>query len=231
VIDFHPVTSPDAWRWAAAVAITSALRRRLAEAPRARLLVSGGGTPAPVFESLSQAPLEWDRVDVGLVDERWLAPGDPDTNAVLVRDHLLKGHAAVARFEEPHVPGESLEDAVARANARAAEPPAVMVLGMGGDGHTASLFPGMRGLEAALASEDPNVAVDARGCEGAGPWPTRISLTPAGMSGAALRLLLLRGEDKRIVFEQARSGVDPHEMPVRAAFELPGAPLQVYWTR
>ena len=102
---------------------------------------------------------------------------------------------------------------------------------MGGDGHTASLFPGMRGLEAALASEDANVAVDARGCEGAGPWPTRISLTPAGMSGAALRLLLLRGEDKRVVFEQARSGTDAREMPVRAAFELPGAPLQVYWTR
>ena len=231
MIEFHSATSADAWRWAAAVAIDSALRRRLAEAPRARLLVSGGSTPAPVFESLSQSPLAWDRVDIGLVDERWLAPGDPDTNAVLVREHLLTAHAAAARFEEPHLPGQSLEDAVARANARAGEPPTVIVLGMGGDGHTASLFPGMRGLDAALASEAAHVAVDASGCEAAGPWPTRISLTPAGMSAAPLRLLLLRGEDKRIVFEQARGGVDPREMPVRAAFALPGAPLQVYWAR
>lgn len=231
MIEFHSSPNPDAWRWAAAVAIRGALRRRLEQADRARLLVSGGSTPAPVFEALSRAPLDWARVDVGLVDERWLEPGHPDTNAVLVRRHLLQGPAAAARFEDPHVRGQSLEEAVALANRRAAVPPAVMLLGMGGDGHTASLFPGMRGLGDALRSEAAYVAVDATGCEGAGAWPTRISLTPAGMAAAKSRLLLLRGEDKRIVYEQARGSTGTGAMPVRVAFDLPGEPLQVYWAR
>ena len=230
MIDFHALGNTDAWRWAAAVVIAGALRRRLSEAPRARLLVSGGSTPAPVFEALSQAPLDWERVDVGLVDERWLEPGDPDTNAVLVREHLLRGAAARARFEVPRAPGQSLDEAVAVANARAAEPPAVLVLGMGGDGHTASLFPGMRGLDAALSTDAACVAVDATGCPGAGAWPIRLSLTPSGMAAARTRLLLLRGEDKRIVFERARAGTDARELPVRAALALPGEPLQVYWS-
>lgn len=231
MIEFHSSPNPDAWRWAAAVAVTGALRRRLEQAPRARLLVSGGSTPAPVFEALSQAPLDWTRIDIGLVDERWLEPGDPDTNAALVREHLLQGPAAAATFEDPHVPGQSLDEAVALANRRAAEPPAAMLLGMGGDGHTASLFPGMRGLDDALHSEAAYVAVDATGCEGAGPWPTRISLTPAGMAAAGLRVLLLRGEDKRIVYERARGSTGAEAMPVRVAFDLPGEPLQVYWAR
>lgn len=230
-VAFHAGLNPDEWRWAAAVATAAALRRELEQSPRARLLVSGGNTPTPVFEALAQAPLAWDQVDIGLVDERWLEPGDPHTNAVLVRNHLLQGHAAAARFEDPHLPGEGLQEAVDRANQHAAQPPTVLLLGMGGDGHFASLFPHMDGLEQALNSNDTHVAVDATGCAGAGDWPHRISLTPAGMAPAGTRLLLLRGEDKRQVFERARQGTDPHEMPVRVAMALPGDPLQVYWCR
>ena len=73
-VTLHEFRNDDQWSWAAAVAVAAALRRDLEERPRARLLVSGGSTPAPVFRALSQAPLEWDRVDIGLVDERWLGP-------------------------------------------------------------------------------------------------------------------------------------------------------------
>lgn len=229
-VALHEFRNDDQWAWAAAVAIAAALRRDLHEHPRARLLVSGGSTPAPVFRALAQAPLDWARVDIALVDERWLLPEDPDSNAHLVREHLLRGHAAAARFEPLTRPGRSIEAAVADANLHASQPAGIVLLGMGGDGHVASLFPRMRGLRDALDNPHPYVAVDATGCAGAGPWPRRISLTPAGIAPAHTRILLLRGDDKRDVFQRALDGSDPLEMPVRIAFQAPGAQLQVYWS-
>ncbi|HEY0310817.1 MAG TPA: 6-phosphogluconolactonase [Luteimonas sp.] len=228
-VRFHAHTSDDQWAWSIAVGVAAALRRELDREPRARLLVSGGRTPEPVFRALSQAPLEWERVDIALVDERWLLPDDPDSNAHLVRRHLLREHAAGARFETLTRPGRSIEAAVADANLHAGHPPGIVLLGMGSDGHTASLFPHMIGLEAALASPNAYVAVDATGCPGAGPWPRRISLTPAGLAPAHTRLLLLRGQDKREVFERALEGEDPRELPVRIAYTTPGAALHVHW--
>jgi 6-phosphogluconolactonase len=228
-VDFHAYRNDDHWAWAIAVAVSAALRRDLQQYRRARLLVSGGKTPAPVFRALSQAPLEWERVDIALVDERWLRPDDPDSNAHLVREHLLRGHAAAARFETLTRPGRSIEAAVADANLHARHPPGIVLLGMGDDGHVASLFPRMRELDLALESRNAYVAVDASGCPGAGPWLRRISLTPAGLLPAHTRMLLLRGHGKRSVFERALEGSDPHELPVRIAFTTPGAALQVYW--
>jgi 6-phosphogluconolactonase len=228
-VSLHEFRNDDQWSWAAAVSIAAALRRDLMAQPRARLLVSGGKTPAPVFRALSQAPLEWNRVDIALVDERWLQPDDPDSNARLVREHLLRSHAAAARFEPLTRPGLGIGEAVASANLHAHHSPGVVVLGIGDDGHTASLFPGMRGLSEALASRNAYVAVDATGCPGAGPWTRRISLTPAGLAPAHTRLLMLRGTAKRGHFVQALAGDDVRAMPVRISFLTPGAALQVYW--
>ncbi|HVR81016.1 MAG TPA: 6-phosphogluconolactonase [Luteimonas sp.] len=227
--EFHAHRNDDQWAWAIAVAVSAALRRDLQHHHRARLLVSGGHTPTPVFRALSQAPLDWKRVDIALVDERWLRPDDPDSNAHLVREHLLRGHAAAARFETLTRPGRSIEEAVSDANLHARHPPGIILLGMGDDGHTASLFPHMRALDRALESHNAYVTIDASGCPGAGPWPRRISLTPAGLMPAHTRLLLLRGERKRDVFQRALAGDDPKEMPVRIAFTTPGAVLQVHW--
>lgn len=226
---FHAYRNEEQWAWAIAVVISSVLRRELEQHERARLLVSGGSTPAPAFRALSRAPLEWNRVEIGLVDERWLLPDDKDSNAYLARTQLLRNEAATARLETLTRPGQSIAESVAIANLHARRRPAIALLGMGDDGHTASLFPGMRDLATALASANPYVAVDATGCPGAGSWARRISITPSGLAPAPTRLLLIRGEGKRKLLERALAGDDPTELPVRIAFQTPGAQLQVHW--
>ena len=223
-------SSSDEWVWASAVAIAAELRRDLALRPRSRLLLSGGSTPAPVYQALAKAPLDWPRVDVALVDERWLLPDDPDSNARLVRTHLLHHHAAAARFEAMTQSGRRIEEVVATANAHAQQPTAVAVLGMGDDGHTASLFPGMVDLDRVLASRLPYAAVDATGCPGARQWHRRITLTPAGLANAHARVLLIQGASKRRVFEQACADGNATRWPVLAALGGGEAsPLQVHW--
>jgi 6-phosphogluconolactonase len=225
---FHTHASAEIWTWASAVAIAAELRRDLLEKPRTRLLLSGGTTPAPVYRALSKAPLEWDRIDVALVDERWLLPDDPDANARLVRTNLLLHHATAARFEPLTQSGRRIEDAVASANAHAQQPASVAVLGMGEDGHTASLFPGMADLERVLRSHQAYVAVDAGGCPGAQAWTKRVSLTPAGLSRAHSRLLLIQGRRKREVLQEALASGDVLRWPVLIALEG-DTPLQVHW--
>ena len=217
------------WSWAASVAIAAALARDLERRPRARLLLSGGSTPAPVYAALSKAPLAWDRIDVALVDERWLLPDDSDSNARLIREALLQNHAAEARFEAMTRPGRGIEETVTAANMHARQPAGVVVLGMGEDGHTASLFPHMRGLDEALQSESPYVAVNASGCAGAGKRLRGIRLTPAGLAPAHARMLLIRGERKRILLDSVLAGDDAREYPVRVAFTTPGPPLHIHW--
>lgn len=220
----------DAWQWLAAAVsdIVVALQKDLDGKGHARILASGGTTPGPVYRALAKLPLDWAKVEVALVDERWLPLADPDSNARLIRETLLTDHAAAAHFAPMFTPDRSLAETVLAAN-QAASPASVAVLGMGTDGHTASLFPNMRGLDQALMSPADYVAVDASDCPGAGPWPQRISLTPAGLAKAAVRVLLIRGEHKRAVIQRALDGVDPRELPVRVALSLPGAPLRIHW--
>ena len=228
-VEFQAFQDSNQWAWATAVTLAAALGRALEAEPRARLLLSGGRTPAPAYAALGRAPLDWSRVDVALVDERWLLPDDPDSNARLVRESLLADRGAAARFESITRPGRDIEEAVTIANMHAAHPAGSVVLGMGEDGHVASLFPNMIGLADALASPRPYVAVDATGCPGAGAWTRRVSLTPAGLAPAHTRLLLIRGARKRELLDQVLAGDDPMEFPVRIAFTTPGAPLRILW--
>jgi 6-phosphogluconolactonase len=228
-VDFQAYADPDIWRAAAAGAIAVAMRAALDVHLRARLLVSGGSTPGPVYAALAQLPMDWDRVDVGLVDERWLPPNDPDSNARVAYASLLQGPAARASFEPLVRLGDEFEQAVAAANAMPPRRVDVAVLGMGEDGHTASLFPGADDLERSFDADTDYVAFHAVGVPGAGAWPKRISASPALLARTHTRILLLRGDAKRRVFERALAGADPRELPVCLLLAPTAAPLQVHW--
>jgi len=225
----HLHRNAEVWTWASAVAIAGALRRNLDADARARLVAGADPDAAPVYRALSQAPLDWQRVDVGLVDERWLQSDDPESHAWRVRGELIRHHAASARFEPLTQPGRPIEEAVGVANMHARQPASVVVLGMGTDGHLGSLFPRMSNLDRVLASREAYAAVNADGCPSALEWPRRITLTPAGLARAHCRVLLIRGREKRSALEYALASDNMESWPVLAALDSPATPLQVHW--
>ena len=233
-IRFEVCTDPSDWIARSVEAIASALAAALARGNRARLLLSGGSTPVAVYRALAAVALEWPRIDVALVDERDVPADDEASNARLVRASLVAGLAERGAAVHFHPLRERADDgiaAVASANADACVDPAgaVVVLGMGDDGHTASLFPASRDLAAVLADPRPYAFVDASGCAGAGRWPQRLTLTRTGIEAAGERILLLRGADKRTVFERALEAGPREAMPVRVAIDAPGNALHVIW--
>lgn len=207
-----------------AEAVAAALTVDLATQERALLVVSGGSTPLPFFECLAAKHLPWHRIDVTLADERWVAEDDKDSNARLVREHLLQGHAATAKFHsltsDDPTPEQGARQVAERID-KLPWPASAVVLGMGADGHTASLFPDSGELELALSTEETTVAVRAASV----PQP-RLSLSADRLHRARRHMLHITGGDKRAVLARAMGGDDVRELPVRAFL---ACPLAVYW--
>ncbi|HEY7750611.1 MAG TPA: 6-phosphogluconolactonase [Aestuariivirgaceae bacterium] len=212
---------------ALAGAIAAALSQDIAEKGSASLIVSGGRTPRRMFERLSRKALPWNKVKISLADERLVPATDPSSNERLVRDHLLQNEAQSAVF----IPlwqgeGDPVESAVEAISAmdRAF---AMVVLGMGEDGHFASLFPGMPGLSRALEPYFNSLAVFVPAQAGLTP---RVSLTLATLLDTKALAISFEGEMKRRVLERALAPGPVEELPVRALFNQDRAPVDVYWS-
>ncbi|WMJ68760.1 6-phosphogluconolactonase [Stenotrophomonas sp. 24(2023)] len=229
-LDFIAHRDADGWIEAVAAEMAKAINEDITELGRARILLSGGTTPAPVYQALAELDVLWDRVEVSLADERWLSPQDRDSNAWLVRESLLK-RAEGAHFDPLVRVGKPLPECVYTANLQAqhSQRPSLVALGMGNDGHTASLFPGSKDLARAVESTLPYAALDATGCPGSNQWPLRITLTPHGLQQCRQRLLLLRGKQKLEVLQQALDSNDAQQYPILNAINLDGARLRVHW--
>jgi 6-phosphogluconolactonase len=189
---------------------------------RASLCVPGGTTPGPMFDALCAADVEWDRVHVILGDERWVPETSERSNTRLVRERLMVNRAAAAKLVPLHLEGMELEEAIPKLTEMIAPelPISVLLLGMGTDGHTASLFPGADRLEEAMAEDAPPLmAITAPGA----PEP-RLTLTLPVLRGAMSIHVLIVGLEKRETLERVRR-LKPMEAPVAAI--LPEA--TVHW--
>ena len=230
---FHE--APDALTLAQDLArfVAARLQEGLSQRGRAMLVVSGGSTPISFFQALAQSALDWPRVSITLADERWVPPDHADSNERLVRAHLLQGLASQAHF----VPFKSADILAAQgvpkleASLQALPWPAdVVVLGMGADAHTASLFPGSAQLAEALdearsarclaiqAPPLPNVPVD------------RISLSKRALLDARQTVVHITGSAKLKLLTQARLPGPEDSMPIRLAWCGANIPCDVFYS-
>lgn len=196
--------------------IASDLRAALKTKDRVAFAVPGGTSPGPVFDDLCATDLDWDRVDVMLTDERWVPEDSDRSNTRLLRERLLVERAAAARLLPMVLPGAEPEDRLADLEALIAPqlPLSVVLLGMGADMHTASIFPGADRLEEALAADAPILmAMRAPGA----PEP-RVTLTAQVLNGALRKHVLIFGAEKRAALENAR-GKPVHEAPINAVLD------------
>ena len=220
---------------------TSGLNRELAERilqllgdgirhrGRASLVVSGGTTPVTLFEALSGADIPWEKVVISLADERWVDPGNPDSNARLVRTHLLKNKAAAATFIDLKTPDDHAGAGEATCENRIRQIPTpfdLLILGMGDDGHTASLFPGTAALPGALDMASDKICMSVS--PPAAPHD-RMTLTLPALLNSRRIFVHIVGEKKRRVYERAITGESPEEMPIRAILGQKKVPVTIWW--
>ncbi len=196
---------------------------------RASLAVSGGSTPVDLFERVSGLDVPWQQVVVTLVDERWVEPSEPDSNEYLVRSHLLKNRALAASFV-------GMKNTAATASGGEAEckrslqslprPFDVLILGMGDDGHTASLFPGAEKLAEATAMNSGKL------CMGIAPLTApheRMTLTLPAILGSRQIFLHITSQSKYEVLQQALIDGPAEEMPIRFVLQQQATPLTIFW--
>lgn len=226
--DWRVFPSPEALAEALADDVAAALGVALARRGHALLAVSGGTTPRLFFPALARQELDWAKVTVVPVDERFVPEDSPRSNGALIRNSLLTRKAAAARFAPLFHEAETVEDAARRATTALAALPWPLnaaILGMGTDGHTASFFPDAGTLAALTDPASDSLVLPVNAPSAGEP---RLTLPLARLLEAGFLALHIEGEEKREVLDRA---LEPGgERPVSAVFAHADKPVPVYWT-
>jgi 6-phosphogluconolactonase len=213
---------------------TDVLAESLTKNGWATLLVSGGNTPAPLYEALSKTELAWKKIKVALVDERWVDTDHSASNEALIKRTLLINNAKVADFTGMKTADKHAAKGQVHTeeNYRALPQPFTLaIVGMGIDGHTASLFPNSDGLSKAMQtnSQQLTAAILAQQSPVTGANTERLTLTLSALLKCERIIVLLTGEDKLAIFDQAMKHGPIEEMPIRALLNQETVPVELYW--
>jgi 6-phosphogluconolactonase len=213
---------------ALAAQVVNALQSGLLQRTAASLAVPGGRTPVPLFHALRDAALDWTRVGITLTDERWVAVDHEASNTALVRRELLQGRAAAAQFVSLHDGGATAVASLTGVWQQLTSLPRpfdAVVLGMGDDGHFASLFPQSQGLSAAL---DPAAPPGCVAMQAPVEPSSRISLNLAALLQTRRLFLFITGAHKRDLLLAAARRAEP-SLPVAALLSQRVPMPEVYW--
>ncbi|MEM1262894.1 MAG: 6-phosphogluconolactonase [Pseudomonadota bacterium] len=200
----------------------------IAENHRASLVLSGGSTPLECYRHLGNLEVPWRNVAITLSDERWVPPSDSQSNAGMLAQSLFVNDAANATFvplwTDKPMPEDALTEIATAIDEQLPRPFSAVLLGMGSDGHFASLFPDAENLANGLDLNTPAICLAAR--TAASPVP-RISLTLATLINCRELVLLIFGTEKRAVLEAAAAGES--ELPIAALLTQDSKPVRVIW--
>ncbi|WP_131107040.1 6-phosphogluconolactonase [Pseudomonas sp. Sample_10] len=224
-VSAHEFKSPTLLAEGLALSVAKQLSDAIDTQGTATLVVSGGRSPVAFFQHLAKEKLDWSNVVISLADERWVPVEHADSNAGLIKKYLLQGPAAKAQFLSLYSASANLEQAAEQADRLLSELPVidVLVLGMGDDGHTASLFPNSPKLAEALQADG------SRRCY---PMlaPTvphqRLTMSRALLASAKHKVLSISGQSKLTTLSTALAGDDVAAMPIRAFLQ---PTLEIYW--
>lgn len=210
--------------------VVLSVRQAVAKQGLASLLLSGGSTPQEAYRLMAQAQLPWDQLQVSLTDERRVVDGHPALNAVMVWQRLLASHPQVQWF--PLWQTGWTSDSLSELKARTAEmqrPFDVTILGMGEDGHFASLFPNCAASQSALEGKSDQVV-----CTQAPAEPRdRISWSMNALLESKVLMLYITGDRKKQLLQAAlEDGTPESKLPIGyllRALPVHHKTLMVFW--